>query len=151
MRQSSAPDLIRMLDGFPLSAEDTDYTIQVLIQGDVGERRVLHEEHEEAVQSDREHARASGRLIYRAYPTHTQRYPSLHKGNANEWLMPLLRRLKWNLSRGEAGSESLAGFAKAKWKTKENRQCAAQAEVAFSYVLAERAPKTALPVLESGV
>ena len=35
MRQTSVPDLIPMLDGFPLSAADTDYAIQALIQDDV--------------------------------------------------------------------------------------------------------------------
>jgi hypothetical protein len=64
-----------------------------------------------------------------------------------------LRVLIWAalVARDPVVDEALAGFSKAKWKTKENARCAGQAEMAFSYVLAERAPETALPVLESMV
>ena len=40
-------------------------------------------------------------LLYTPFPTPAQRYPRLHQGNAQEWLRPLLRRLRWNLPRNE--------------------------------------------------
>jgi hypothetical protein len=65
----------------------------------------------------------------------------------------VLRLLIWAASIAEdpAVDEALAGFANASWKTKDSGNKAAQAEMAFSYVLAERAPKKALPILESMV
>ena len=47
--------------------------------------------------------------------------------------------------------QALAGFAKAKWKTKDAASKASQAEMAFSCVLARRAPEVALPILEDYV
>ncbi|MGD0049646.1 MAG: hypothetical protein ABSE42_21850 [Bryobacteraceae bacterium] len=65
----------------------------------------------------------------------------------------VLRLLIWAalIAKDLAVDEALAGFAKADWKTRDSENKAAQAEMAFSYVLAERAPKKALPILESMV
>jgi len=62
----------------------------------------------------------------------------------------ILRLLMWYalVARDRAVDKALAGFAKARWKTKEIEKRAAQAEMAFSYVLAERAPEVALPILK---
>ncbi|HEY3836798.1 MAG TPA: hypothetical protein VGL72_09510 [Bryobacteraceae bacterium] len=62
----------------------------------------------------------------------------------------ILRVLMWYalIAQDRAVDEALVGFARAKWKTKEVAKRVAQAEMAFSHVLAERAPETALPVLE---
>jgi hypothetical protein len=62
----------------------------------------------------------------------------------------LLRLLIWYalIARDAAVDEALAGFANARWKTKDTAQRAAQAEMAFAYVLSERAPEVALPILE---
>src|SRR6185295_18095543 len=65
----------------------------------------------------------------------------------------VLRMLMWYalLAKDPAVDQALAGFAKAKWKTKEVEKRVAQAEMAFAYVLAERTPGAALPVLEGWV
>jgi hypothetical protein len=65
----------------------------------------------------------------------------------------VLRLLIWTalIAEDPAVDEALAGFADASWKTKDSGNKAAQAEMAFSYVLAERAPKKALPILEGMV
>lgn len=65
----------------------------------------------------------------------------------------VLRLLMWTalLAKDPAVDRALAGFAGAQWKTKECVQRAAQAEMAFSYVLAERSPETALPILREMV
>jgi hypothetical protein len=62
----------------------------------------------------------------------------------------LLRILMWYalIAKDAAVDEALLGFAKAKWKTKEAGRCAAQAQMAFSYILSQRAPQAALPILE---
>lgn len=56
----------------------------------------------------------------------------------------VLRVLIWTalIAKDPAVDEALAGFANAQWKTKEHQRRAAQAEMAFSYVLAQRAPQT---------
>jgi uncharacterized membrane protein len=63
----------------------------------------------------------------------------------------ILRILMWCvlLAKDRAVDEALLGFANATRKTKEVARRAAQAEMAFSYVLAQRMPETALPVLEA--
>jgi len=65
----------------------------------------------------------------------------------------VLRLLIWAalIAKDPAVDEALAGFAKANWKTQDSENKAAQAEMAFSYVLAERAPKKALPILKGMV
>jgi hypothetical protein len=65
----------------------------------------------------------------------------------------ILRLLIWTalIAKDPAVDEALAGFAKAKWRTQENQRRAAQAEMAFSYVLAERTPEAALSMLETMV
>jgi hypothetical protein len=62
----------------------------------------------------------------------------------------ILRLLIWYalIARDQEVDEALAGFAQAKWKTAEAAQRAAQAEMAFSYVLSRLAPEIALPILE---
>jgi hypothetical protein len=44
---------------------------------------------------------------------------------------------------------ALCSFADAKWKTREHLRRAAQAEMAFAHVLAERAPERAVKMLEA--
>jgi len=65
----------------------------------------------------------------------------------------VLRLLMWYclLAKDPAVDQALAGFVNAKWKTKEVEKRVAQAEMAFAYVLAERAPEVALPILETWV
>jgi hypothetical protein len=65
----------------------------------------------------------------------------------------ILRVLMWYalVSKDSAVDEALLGFANARWKTKEVARCAAQAEMAFSYVLSQRMPEAALPLLEAFV
>ncbi|MGO9229319.1 MAG: hypothetical protein ACLQKA_08945 [Bryobacteraceae bacterium] len=65
----------------------------------------------------------------------------------------ILRILMWCalIAKDEAVDRALLGFANAKWKTLEVVRRAAQAEMAFSYVLAQRMPETALPLLETWV
>jgi len=62
----------------------------------------------------------------------------------------VLRGLMWLalVARDPAVDEALCRFAGAKWKTKEHLRRAAQAEMAFAHVLAERAPEGALKMLE---
>ena len=61
----------------------------------------------------------------------------------------ILRVLIWYalIAEDPAVDRALGGFASAQWKTKENARCASQAEMAFSYVLAQRSPKQAAKVL----
>ena len=65
----------------------------------------------------------------------------------------VLRLLIWAvlIAKDPAVDEALAEFAGARWKTKDSENKAAQAEMAFSYVLAERTPEKALPILEEMV
>ncbi|HLK69980.1 MAG TPA: hypothetical protein VKU19_41410 [Bryobacteraceae bacterium] len=65
----------------------------------------------------------------------------------------LLRLLMWYVLVAEDSvvDDALTGFAKAKWKTKESAKRAPRAEMAFSYVLSQRAPLVALPILEEQV
>ncbi|HEY1336032.1 MAG TPA: hypothetical protein VGF59_00915, partial [Bryobacteraceae bacterium] len=65
----------------------------------------------------------------------------------------ILRVLMWYALMAEDSivDQALAGFAKAKWKTKDAASKASQAEMAFSCVLARRAPEVALPILEEYV
>jgi hypothetical protein len=65
----------------------------------------------------------------------------------------VLRLLMWSalIAEDPAVDESLAAFSNAKWQTKENARCAAQAEMAFSHVMAERAPERAVEILEEMV
>jgi hypothetical protein len=62
----------------------------------------------------------------------------------------ILRLLMWYalIAKDLAVDEALAGFAGAKWKNQESAKLVPQAEMAFSYVLSERSPERALPVLE---
>jgi len=62
----------------------------------------------------------------------------------------ILRSLMWYalLAKDADVDAALLAFANAKWKTKEVAKRAAQAEMAFSYVVGQRAPETALPLLE---
>ena len=63
----------------------------------------------------------------------------------------ILRVLMWYVLIAEdpAVDEALTGFAAVKWKTRDAAARAAQAEMAFSFVLSERAPEKALPILEN--
>ena len=63
----------------------------------------------------------------------------------------ILRVLMWYalLAKDARVDAALAGFAHAKWKTKQAAERASQAEMAFAYVLAERMPEKALDVLEA--
>jgi len=63
----------------------------------------------------------------------------------------VLRILIWCalIAKDDSVDRALLGFANAKWKTQETARRAAQAEMAFSYVLAQRTPEAALPVLEA--
>jgi hypothetical protein len=65
----------------------------------------------------------------------------------------VLRLLMWSalIAKDPTVDKALAGFASAQWKTKENQRCASQAEMAFTYVMAERAPEKALVILEEMV
>jgi hypothetical protein len=65
----------------------------------------------------------------------------------------ILRVLMWYALMAEDSivDQALAGFAQAKWKTKDAASKASQAEMAFSCVLARRAPEVALPILEQYV
>jgi len=65
----------------------------------------------------------------------------------------VLRTLMWYalIAKDPRVDRALADFAKAKWRTKEIEKRTAQAEMAFSYVLAERAPEAALPILRGFV
>ena len=65
----------------------------------------------------------------------------------------VLRFLMWYalVARDQEVDEALASFAQAKWKTAEVAKRAAQAEMAFSYVLSRLAPEIALPILERQV
>lgn len=62
----------------------------------------------------------------------------------------ILRTLMWYalIARDSAVDEALLGFANTRWKNKETAARAAQAEMAFSYVLSQRMPVAALPILE---
>ncbi|HLK63904.1 MAG TPA: hypothetical protein VKU19_10725 [Bryobacteraceae bacterium] len=62
----------------------------------------------------------------------------------------VLRLLIWAalIAQDPVVDKVLAGFAKATWKTKDSEKKAAQAEMAFSYVMAERSPEKALAILE---
>ena len=53
------------------------------------------------------------------------------------------------IAKDDAVDQALLGFANARWKTKQFAKRVAQAEMAFSYVLAQREPKAALPILEA--
>ena len=65
----------------------------------------------------------------------------------------ILRTLIWYalIAKDPRVDEAMAGFANAKWRTKEIAKRTAQADMAFSYVLAERAPDAALPILKEWV
>ena len=65
----------------------------------------------------------------------------------------LLRVLMWYalIAKDDAVDEALLGFGNAKWKTKQCAQRAAQAEMAFAYVVGQREPKGALAILEAQV
>ena len=65
----------------------------------------------------------------------------------------VLRLLMWYalIAKDPVVDQALAGFVHAKWKTREVEKRVAQAEMAFSYVLAERAPQVAFPILEAWV
>jgi hypothetical protein len=65
----------------------------------------------------------------------------------------ILRILIWYalVAQDSQVDDALLRFASAKWKTREEAKRAAQAEMAFSYVLSQRAPAAALPILESMV
>lgn len=65
----------------------------------------------------------------------------------------VLRVLIWYalLAEDPVVDAALANFASAHWSTKEHARCASQAEMAFAYVLARRAPKQALAILEKWV
>jgi hypothetical protein len=62
----------------------------------------------------------------------------------------ILRLLMWYalIARDQEVDEALAGFAHVTWKNAEAARRAAQAEMAFSYVLSRLAPEIALPILE---
>jgi hypothetical protein len=53
------------------------------------------------------------------------------------------------LPKDDTVDQALLGFANARWKTKQFAKRVAQAEMAFSYVLGQREPKAALPILEA--
>ncbi len=63
----------------------------------------------------------------------------------------ILRILIWYaaIAKDDAVDRALLGFARAKWKTKDAAQRAAQAEMAFSWAIAQRMPDTAVGVLET--
>jgi hypothetical protein len=63
----------------------------------------------------------------------------------------MLRGLMWLalVAEDPAVDEALCRFGGAKWKTKEHLRRAAQAEMAFAHVLAERAPEGAVKMLEA--
>lgn len=65
----------------------------------------------------------------------------------------VLRMLIWSalIAKDPTVDKALAGFAHARWKTKENARCASQAEMAFAQVLAQRSPGKALLILEQMV
>jgi hypothetical protein len=65
----------------------------------------------------------------------------------------LLRLLMWYalIAKDDAVDQTLATFANVKWKTKESANRAALAEMAFSYVLSQRAPESSIPILEKYV
>jgi hypothetical protein len=87
---NSAPTIA--IDGFPLSVEDPDYSIQLAIGDDLAAARSVLQ-------------RA------RVIPRPAEFYPQLVKSNSHEWLMPLLRRLRWNLDHGSGAPEWRAGIA----------------------------------------
>ncbi len=62
----------------------------------------------------------------------------------------VLRPLMWYalIAKDSAVDEALLGFAHVNWKTKDAAKRAAQAEMAFAHVISQRAPETALPILE---
>ncbi|HTS24471.1 MAG TPA: hypothetical protein VMH81_01260 [Bryobacteraceae bacterium] len=62
----------------------------------------------------------------------------------------VLRLLMWYalLAKDSAVDKALAGYSNARWKTRETANRVAQAEMAFSYVLAQRVPERALPILQ---
>jgi hypothetical protein len=62
----------------------------------------------------------------------------------------VLRLLMWYalIARDRSVDDALLGFAHVQWKTKDSAKRAAIAEMAFSYVLSQRAPESAIPVLE---
>jgi len=63
----------------------------------------------------------------------------------------MLRVLMWYalLAKDDTVDQALLGFANARWQTKQFAQRVAQAEMAFSYVLGQRKPKAALPILKA--
>jgi hypothetical protein len=65
----------------------------------------------------------------------------------------ILRLLMWYalIAKDAAVDESLTRFVNARWKTKGAAARAALAEMAFSYVLSQRAPENAIPILEKYV
>jgi hypothetical protein len=60
----------------------------------------------------------------------------------------ILRVLMWYglIAEDTRVDYALAGFAKAKWKTRDAAAKASQAEMAFSCILARREPVVALPI-----
>jgi len=62
----------------------------------------------------------------------------------------ILRTLMWYalIAQDPMVDDALLGFARVKWKNKETSKRAAQAEMAFAYVISEREPESALPILE---
>jgi hypothetical protein len=63
----------------------------------------------------------------------------------------ILRVLMWYamVAKDETVDQALLGFANARWKTKQFAKRVAQSEMAFSYVIGQREPKAALPILEA--
>jgi hypothetical protein len=63
----------------------------------------------------------------------------------------VLRVLMWYalIAKDDAVDQALLTFANARWKTKQFAKRVAQAEMAFSYVVGQREPEAALPLLEA--
>ena len=63
----------------------------------------------------------------------------------------ILRVLMWYalIAKDDTVDQALLGFTNARWKTKQFAKRVAQAEMAFSFVLGQRDPKAALPILKA--
>ncbi len=92
---SELPPPLAHADRFPATAADEDCAVQTQIAIDIENAQGI----QMAFETDPQHSSTIWQMRHR--PTQNKLYPNLMAAEARGWLMPLIRRLRWNAARPE--------------------------------------------------
>jgi hypothetical protein len=88
-------------DGFPALSSDPDFRIQLQISEDLQNARELEEAFEEEYPQEERGKSISFLAVQRAPPSRAALFPNVAKAKPNDWLTPMLRRLRWQTDQGD--------------------------------------------------